>query len=171
MTWDIWADFCMQLYCNPDLAYIDDPIPLLQLFAHRYRTGALAPSGAQDHSRTVEGALCAVGQVFASLGHSDPRLTASGKLDLRLSRQLTAYKKQDPPPTRVKPIPFPILAQTAALCRRANTAQSNTIADMLFLGFFFLLRPGEYAYTTNENAAPFRLCDVHNPIPLPIYYF
>jgi hypothetical protein len=32
---------------------------------------------------------------------------------------------------------------------------------MLLLGFFFLLRPGEYAYTDNENAAPFRLCDVH----------
>jgi hypothetical protein len=32
---------------------------------------------------------------------------------------------------------------------------------MLLLGFYFLLRPGEYAYTTNPDAAPFRLCDVH----------
>jgi hypothetical protein len=32
---------------------------------------------------------------------------------------------------------------------------------MLTLGFFFLLRPGEYAYTDNEEAAPFRICDVH----------
>jgi hypothetical protein len=31
---------------------------------------------------------------------------------------------------------------------------------MLLLGFFFLLRPGEYAYTSNPDAAPFRLCDV-----------
>jgi hypothetical protein len=96
-----------------------------------------------------------------ALGHPDPRLTSSGKLDLRLSQQLSAYKKQDPPPTRVKPIPFPILAHTAALCYRANTAQTCTIADMLILGIFFLLRPGEYAHTDNENAAPFRLCDVH----------
>jgi hypothetical protein len=85
-----------------------------------------------------------MGQAFASLGSLDPRLTSSGKLDLRLSRQLSAYKKQDPPPTRVKPIPFPILAQTANLCY-----------------FFFLLRPGEYAYTPNPEAAPFRLTDVH----------
>jgi len=35
------------------------------------------------------------------------------------------------------------------------------IADMLLLGFFFLLRPGEYAYTDNANAAPFRICDTH----------
>jgi len=32
---------------------------------------------------------------------------------------------------------------------------------MLLLGFYFLLRPGEYAYTDNPDAAPFRLCDVH----------
>jgi len=32
---------------------------------------------------------------------------------------------------------------------------------MLTLGFFFLLRPGEYASTNNPDATPFRLCDVH----------
>jgi hypothetical protein len=32
---------------------------------------------------------------------------------------------------------------------------------MLLLGFFFLLRPGEYAWTNNIDAAPFRLADVH----------
>jgi hypothetical protein len=35
------------------------------------------------------------------------------------------------------------------------------IADMLTLGFFFLLRPGEYANTDNPESAPFRLIDVH----------
>ena len=109
----------------------------------------------------MEGAPRYVGQAFATLGNHDPRLLQSGKLDLRLSRQLSAYKKQDPPPTRVKPIPFPILAQTAALCYTANTLNTNTIADMLLLGFFFRLRPGEYAYTSNPDAAPFRPCDVH----------
>jgi hypothetical protein len=32
---------------------------------------------------------------------------------------------------------------------------------MLIVGFFFLLRPGEYAATANENATPFCVCDVH----------
>ncbi len=109
----------------------------------------------------MEAALRAVGQTFSELGQNDPRLLTSGKLDLCLSRQLTAYKKQDPPPARVKPIPFPIIAQTAHLCRLANTPTANAIADMLLLSFFFLLHPGEYAYTDNEDAAPFRLCDVH----------
>jgi len=35
------------------------------------------------------------------------------------------------------------------------------IADMLTLGFLFLLRPGEYANTDNPESAPFRLIDVH----------
>jgi hypothetical protein len=135
-TWDIREQFCFQLHFDPTLADISDPIPLLQLFAHRYRTGALAPSGSTVRSRTVQGALRAVGQAFATLGNHNPRLLQSGKLDLPLSIQLSAYKKQDPPPTRVKPIPFPILAQTAALCYTANSPNTNTIADMLLLGFF-----------------------------------
>ncbi len=32
---------------------------------------------------------------------------------------------------------------------------------MLLLGFYFLLRPGEYAHTDNEQVTPFRLCDTH----------
>jgi hypothetical protein len=35
------------------------------------------------------------------------------------------------------------------------------MGDMLLLGFFFLLRPGEYAWTENVDAAPFRLANVH----------
>jgi hypothetical protein len=160
-SWDIWQHFCESLHYDPYLGNIHDPIPLLQVFAHRYSTGVLAPSGSPVRSRTVEAALRAVGQTLATLGHQDPRLQPSGKLDIRLSRQLSAYKKQEPPPTRVKPIPFPIIARTAELCCIANTAQSHAIADMLVLGFFFLLRPGEYACTYNDEASPFRYCDVH----------
>jgi hypothetical protein len=160
-SWNVWVHFCQDLHCDPYLSSLDDPIPLLQLFAHRYRTGALAPSGSPVKSRTVEDALRAVGQTFSTLGCANPRLQASGKLDFRLSRQLSAYTKIDPPPTRVKLIPFPIIVQAAQLCYTANTASALATADMLLLGFFFLLRPGEYAYTDNKNAAPFRLCDIH----------
>jgi hypothetical protein len=143
------------------LVDIDDPIPLLQLFAQHYQCGIIAPSGAAVRSRTVEGALCVVGQAFSTLGCVDPRLTPSGKLDIRLSRQLSAYKKEDPPPHPVKPIPLPIIGYAADMCRLANTPYSNAIANMLLLGFYFLLRPGEYARTTNTEASPFRLCDAH----------
>jgi hypothetical protein len=32
-TWFLWEDFYVQLQCGPELVGIDDPIPLLQLFA------------------------------------------------------------------------------------------------------------------------------------------
>jgi hypothetical protein len=160
-TWDLWTTFCQALHCDPELSNIDDPIPLLLIFAQRYRLGIIAPGGAAVHSRTVEGALRAVGQAFSTLGCHDPRLTSTGKLDFRLKWQLTAYSKQDLPPHHVKPIPFPIIAEAANLCRLANTPYTNTIADMLILGFYFLLPPGEYAATENPDATPFRLCDVH----------
>jgi hypothetical protein len=160
-AWDIWHEFCHTLHFDPYLRQVDDPIPLLQIFAHRYHVGEIAPSGAQVRSRTVEAALRAVGQTFAALGSADPRLQTSGKLDLRLSRQLSAYKKRDPPPTRVKPIPFPIIAQTVDICYFAHTTAASAIADMLLLGFFFLLRPGEYACTDNDDASLFRYCDIH----------
>jgi hypothetical protein len=35
------------------------------------------------------------------------------------------------------------------------------LANMLLLGFFFLLCQGEYAHTSNPDAAPFHLCDMH----------
>jgi hypothetical protein len=160
-TWDLWSAFCHELCQDAFLSSCDDPIPLLQLFARRYRLGTISPSNAAVRPRTVEGALRAVGQMLATLGLPDPRLQPSGKLDLRLHRQLSGYSKIDPPPKRVKPVPLPIITHTASLCRHANTSQSNAIADMLLLGFFFLLRPGEYAYTSNPDSCPFRLCDVH----------
>ncbi len=160
-AWDVWHAFCWDLNQDPFLQDLDDPIPLLQIFARRYREGLLAPSGASVRSQTVEGALHAVGQTLAALGQPDPRLQPSGKLELRLHRQLKAYSKQDPPPHRVKPIPLPVITHAAQLCHLAATPLATTIADMLVLGFFFLLRPGEYAFTNNPDACPFRLCDLH----------
>jgi hypothetical protein len=80
---------------------------------------------------------------------------------IHLQCQLKAYSKADPPTHGVKPIPVPIITHAATLCCMANTTQSNTIADMLLLGFFFLLRPKEYAATDNPDACPFCLCNVN----------
>jgi hypothetical protein len=82
----------MDLHTDPELVDVHDPIPILQIFAHRYREGILAPSGDKVCSRTVEGALCAVGQTFAALGDRDPRLLPSGKLELHLSLVVKRYK-------------------------------------------------------------------------------
>lgn len=97
-SWGIWQEFCASLYQDAFLLDNPDPIPLLMLFVNRYRVGTIAPSGSNVRSRTVENALRAIGQTLATLGRPDPRLQPSGKLDLRLHRQLKGYTRQDPPP-------------------------------------------------------------------------
>jgi hypothetical protein len=97
---DVWESFCASIGIDPTLSPYSDPIPAIQLFAHRYRTGVIAPGGAQVRGKTVGDAVRAVGQAFSSLGLPDPRLTSTGALDLRLSRQLSSYNKHDPPQPR-----------------------------------------------------------------------
>jgi len=121
--------------------------------------GTLAPSDAAVRSRTVEGALHAEGQTFSLLGYQDPRLQASGKLDFRLHCQLKGYAKDDTPPSRVKPIPLQLLLHLIQHCYCTPKPTANARGHMLTLGFFFLLRPGEYAATYNPTATPFRVCD------------
>jgi len=103
----------------------------------------------------VELALRSVGQAIASLGYRDPRLQSSGKLDLRLHRQLQAYTKVDPPPMCVKPIPLQIIQHVILQSNSTPESHLNTIGQMVTLGFFFLLRPREYAHTDNPDATPF----------------
>ena len=89
-----------------------DTVPLLQLFAHRYRVGTLAPSGQPVRARTVEDAVRAVGQAYARMGTPDPRLNAQGNMDFRLTTLWRAWGQADEPPTRVKPIPLrPMLTE------------------------------------------------------------
>jgi hypothetical protein len=54
-----------------------------------------------------------------------------------------------------------MIAHATDLCRTANTPYTNALVDMLILGFFFLLRSGEYAATDNPDSTPFRFQDVH----------
>ncbi len=143
------------------LTTIADPIPLLQLFARRYRTGAVAPRGDAVASKTVARALRAVGQTLAALGQPDPRLTTQGTIDLRLTRQLAAYGKEDPPPTRNKPVPTSVLRKAIEYRRLANSSKAQAIVDMLLLGFYFMLRPGEYAHTKSKESCPFRFKHLH----------
>jgi len=160
-TWNTWHSFCSTLHIDPTLQSTADPILPLQVFAHRYRRGEISPSKTKVRGKTVGDALRAVGQTLSNMGYADPRLNPSGKLNFRLSRLLSSYNKTDPPPSRVKPIPTSIIMHTISTLRLATHPRAQALADMITLGFYFLLRPGEYAHTTNPESTPFRLIDVH----------
>ena len=92
------------------------------------------------------------------MGAPDPRQTWQGNIDFRLQRQLSHYKKEDPPPHRVKPLPIQVLRRIVSIAMAApELAGNNAISDMIIMAFFFLLRPGEYTANTSDTS-PFRLC-------------
>ena len=157
--WRIWSDFCTELALDPLLQDVEDPVTLLQVYLHRYRTGVVAPRGNAVRKRTAEDALRSVGQTFTAMGAPDPRFTPQGQLDFRLARQLRYYEKQDPPPSRVKPVPVTVLLWILHAATLSEHTSTPAIADMIALAFFFLLRPGEYTATPSETT-PFRLSDV-----------
>ena len=111
--WTKWAFFCARVSLEPLLVAYQDPVPILNAFSWDYRTGNIAPDSRGVRSRTVEDAVRLIGQEIAMLGAKDPRMTYTGKLDGRLHLQFRCYSRQDPTPSRVKPIPVQVLCRLA----------------------------------------------------------
>ena len=72
---------------------------------------------------------------------------------------LKAYHTEDPPPDWVNPLPIQLIQHTVERLQQLGSQLDKAIVDSIIIGFFFLLRPGEYAYNNNENH-PFQLQDV-----------
>ena len=104
--------------------------------------------------------MAATGQTIALLGpnHHDPRLQPNGKLIFALKRQFQSYKKEDPPPTRVEPLPVELIELAVQACHASNTEKDTCIAEMITIGFFFLCCPGEHTVTFDNE--PFKLSNV-----------
>lgn len=106
----------------------------------------------EDYLRTVGEEIS-----FVDAEGVDPRYSNTGRLHGALDRLQRSYKKADPPPGRVKPIPMQLLRH--AVDNLQSDALTKAVADLLQIGMFYLLRPGEHTYSSDNNH-PFRLCDV-----------
>jgi len=157
--WRSWCHYTATLGVDPFLQTIQDKIPILQVFLLRVRQGALARNRGPVLARTAEDYLRSVGQTFQLLGYPDPRLNSLSKVDYRLNRMLASFKKQDPPPNRVKPVPIQVLRHIATRACTWEDPVDLATADMIILAFFFLLRPGEYT-ANRSDTSPFRFQDV-----------
>lgn len=93
------------------------------------------------------------------MGILDPRKDTYGKTDWRIARQFRAYTKEDPPPGRVKPVPIQLLHKNFEYQRSIGTPQALVLGYMVYVGFYFLMRPGEYCNSSAESH-PFCLKDV-----------
>ena len=70
---------------------VRDPVPFLQIFTRRFRSGLLAHNGEPVPSRTAEAYLWAVGKTFANVGIVDPRINKHGSIDYCIQRQLRGW--------------------------------------------------------------------------------
>ncbi len=108
-AWDKWIKFTSDLGVDPFLQAFPDKIPFLQVFAQQVHSGELAASGNPIRARSVEDYIRMVGQTFLHVGSDDPRLNSAHLIDFRLQRTIAAWKKSDPPPKRVKPVPIQVI--------------------------------------------------------------
>ena len=161
-SWRQWTEFTDSLGLDPFLEAFEDKVPILQVFGQRVRTGELAADRNPIRSRSVEDYIRHVAQTFLHVGANDPRLNTAGNIDFRLNRTYASWKKQDPPPNRVKPIPISVIRQIAIIAQTLDPSVSPLLcatADMIIIAFFFLLRPGEYTDSPSDTG-PFTFGDV-----------
>lgn len=158
-TWEIWCGFCEELQVDPLLEGVQDPIQFLEVFAQRYRDGRLAKRGNPVYARSVEDAIRAIGQTMASMGAKDQRLEAPRRQHYRLAQLFRGWKRVDPSTKRVKPAPLTLVHDVH---KHSHDPASRAVADMCYVGFFFLCRPGEHTAsgTTDSLCDPFRLRDI-----------
>ena len=159
-TWtNSWLPFLTSLGAvDPFLQDLRDKVPVLQVFACRIRDGRASRSGNAVRAPHVRDALHAVAKAFTRLGLPDPRLDSAGNLDPRLSDLFAAWSRDDPPPSRVKPLPVQVLHHAQSLVAYAPDEYTRAAVDLAWIGFFFLLRPGEHCSTGSNH--PLTLRDV-----------
>ena len=144
---------------EPLIVAYNEPVPIRNAFAQDYQTGNITAIQPWVRSITVEDAVRSIGQAIAMLGAKDSQVTSTGKVDGILQLQFRCYSRQDPPPSRVKPIPVQVLRRLVCVAAASNDQELQAVADMIILAFFFILRAGEYK-GTKYDSTPFCLSDV-----------
>ena len=176
-----WMEFCRDLNL-PDatLSTVRDDetaLGLLLVFAIRYRRHGRSHKPVR--ATTVDKALSAVAKGITDLGHPDPRDIyinghSAGRHPL-LSDFLKALRDEDSPANRAHPANTTILRGLQAALNASEPRfawQHATVRDLTIVGFYWLLRPGEYLYSTDadsKRSTPFLLKDVHFTIAGVVY--
>ena len=144
---------------DPLLQAVENKVQHLQVFLRRVRTGVLSATKTPVKSRSAEDYLRSVAQTFLALDKPDPRLDRDHNIHFNLRRMMSAYKKEDPPPDRVKPVPVSVIRRIFHISSTTQDPYLTGLADMIGLAFFFLLRPGEYTDSASDTS-PFQFRDV-----------
>ena len=162
--WRQWLTFIATMpSTDPYLSNLEPQlhISFLKVFAARVRDGRLAAKGkpvrskrVQDYPRTVAKEIR-----LGSPHRLDPRFDCHGHLDRELQLLFKGHSNADPPPDKVKPVPIQLVRHACSALQASPPPQAPCLANLLVIGYFFLLRPGECTHCAQHNH-PFRLQDV-----------
>jgi len=152
--WKAWTDHNKTFYGSDGSAHHTVDTNKLLTFAVTVREGKYG-LGNQVTVQSVERALRHVAQKFVL---SSP---AQQSLDLPLSRLIKHYRDNDPAPQ--PKLALPISTITAIATNYRWTPHLDTVADLVTVAFFYLLRVGEYTSppaARRKRTISLRKCDV-----------
>ena len=164
--WCAWSQFCEHHHLDPELRSSDPAttVATLQAFAALVRRGSVG-RGRQVGAQTVQVALRAIGAHFELDARPNPcyRDGTTPKYWKALEQQIEGYRRQDPVPQAKLAVPVSVPHWCVTEGLNSTSPKSQAIGDLANVGFYYLLRVGEYTYLSPDHqrrTQQFRVGDV-----------
>ena len=132
-------------------------------FARALRQGQLERNGKALSGTSIETTLRECAQCMVNAGFRDPRKNDPGQTNLNkdISDYIRQCKLEDPAPLPELALPSSVVHFIAKSFLNTSFRRLWTIADLIIVAFFFLLRVGEYTPSSQpRQAVPLRKQDV-----------
>ena len=143
--WKAWLRYANSVEVDP---LLQDTIPIIRdmvltAFAAQVRQGYYG-KGNQIKVQSVSDAMAAISKTIELAGYRSPVYRADNKYNLQIERAIEGWRREDPPATPQLAVPVTVPIQMAEAAYQFGTAFAKAIADLALIGFFYLLRVGEY---------------------------
>ena len=116
-------------------------------------------------SKRVQQALAAIAAAFHLAGLPSPTYIDQGRTTYwpALHQQVESYNRADPPTKSKLAVPITVPHHVCLVGLNSTNPQRQAIGDLTLIGFYYLLRVGEYTYTPStqrRRTQRFRVKDV-----------
>ena len=143
--WKAWCSYANSVEVDPLLATTEPVIRdmVLTAFAARVRQGYYG-RGDQIKVQSVTDAMAAISKTIELAGYKSPVYRADNKYNLSIERAVKGWWREDHLAIPQLAVPVTVPLQMAEAAYRNGSAFLKAIADLALIGFFYLLRVGEY---------------------------
>ena len=146
--WRHWCRYAAAIEINPLLQETDPLIRdvVLTAFAARVRTGHYG-RGRQITVQGVTDALAAISKTIELAGLKSPVYRYFNKYNLQIERCVEGMRREDPPAVPQLALPVAVPTHMAVAAQNSDSHEEQAIGDLSLVGFYYLLRVGEYTRT------------------------